>query len=215
MKAWKKWAIGIIATLAITVLALYVIKQRQISEFRSNFIAPQRETQQSILAYANEKGIPNKILVAKDTLAYEAIMDEFKPGTIFVLDKNQKIVDINYGNYNGSCYADIAENICNNFNFTGSKYNHKITDSTFVNKLKTSTVFLSQDYWRDLEGADYTVIFCWAKWMKTSCSNDGEVEKIRDCIQNNKNLKVALISVNTDYVEPWYPRTTEMFDATY
>lgn len=210
MEKWKKWTLGICLTLLIAVTALYLIRQQQIKEYNLNYIPAQHETKQSILDYATLKGIPGEILIAKDTIGYENIFNLFAPGNIIVLDSNNNIVDCNFGNYQGSCYFDIAENICNNFNFTQSKYNHKIVDSILVNTLKSSTTFLTDYAWNDTIRNDYTVVYCWAKWMKSSHTNEGAVQKIAECIKNNKNIKALLVSVNTDCVAPWYPITAEL-----
>ncbi len=210
MKKWKKWTIGITLTLTLAIAVLYFIKQKQIRDFKLNYILAQHETKQSILDYATLKQIPGEILIAKDTSGYENIFSLFAPGNIIVLDSNNKIVDCNFGNYNGTCYFDIAENICKDFDFSGTKYNHKITDSTLVNTLKTSTIFLTNYSWNDTIKNDYTVIYCWAKWMKTSHTNEGAVQKIAECIKQNKSRKILLLSVNTDCVAPWYPMTAEL-----
>jgi hypothetical protein len=211
MKTWKKWTLGIALTLIIAITVLYLIKQKQIREFRANFVPAQHETKQSMLDYAALSGIPGDILVAKDTVGYENIFDLFAPGNIIVLDANNNIVDCNFSDYHGSCYADIADYICNDFDFTKSKYDHKITDSTLVNRLKSSTVSLATDSaWNETAKNDYTVIFCWAKWMKISHTNEGKVQKIGECIKNNTKYKIALVSVNTDCVAPWYPVTAEL-----
>lgn len=210
MKKWKKWTMGIILTLVLAVTTLYFIKQKQISDYKLNYIPAQHETKQSILDYAALKAIPGEILIAKDTSGYDNIFDLFAPGNIIVLDSNNKIVDCNFGNYNGTCYFDIVDNICNDFDFSKSNYNHKITDSTFVNTLKTSTTFLTNYFWNDTIKNDYTVIYCWAKWMKSSYTNEGAVQKIADGLKNNKKRRVLLLSVNTDCVAPWYPITAEL-----
>jgi hypothetical protein len=210
MKKWKKWTIGITLTLTLTITVLYFIKQKQIRDFKLNYILAQHETKQSILDYATLKQIPGEILIAKDTSGYDNIFSLFAPGNIIVLDSNNKIVDCNFGNYNGTCYFDIAENICEDFDFSETKYNHKITDSTLVNTLKTSTIFLTNYSWNDTIKNDYTVIYCWAKWMKTSHTNEGSVQKIAECIKQNKSRKILLLSVNTDCVAPWYPMTAEL-----
>ena len=207
MKKGLKWLLGILLFLGIIVAALYVIRQNQIKTFNAKFIPAQYETQQSILAFAHEKSIPGEILVAKDTAGYATVRHLFSPGTIFILDAKMKIVDINYGNYKGSCYFDIAKYICDDFNFTKSKYTHAITDTSFISDLTTSTLFITDFTWEKAQGYDFIVCFCWAKWMITSYTNDGAVQQISDCIKKNTKRKILLVSVNSDCVTPWFPST--------
>ena len=210
MKKWVKWTLGIILFLVLTIVALYVIRLYQIKKFNENFIPAQHETQQSILDYARQKQLSGEILIAKDTTGFEKVAHLFAPGTIFVLDKQKKIVDINYGNYGGSCYFDIADHICDDFNFSKSKYNHKIVDTTFLSDLTTSTAFITNFTWDSARNYDYIVTFCWAKWDSTSYSNEGAVQKIINGIKSNTKRKVLLLSVNADCVAPWYPLDTEL-----
>lgn len=212
MKKWKKWTVSILSILFIAILSLYFIRQKQINDFNLNYIGAKHENRQSILKYISKKNIPGEILIAKDTLAYERIFELFAPGNIIVLDSKNNIVDCNFGNYQGSCYSDIAEQICNDFSFLESEYNHKIVDSSLVNTLKSSTISLTTFSWDDFKEYDFTVIFCWAKWMKSSYTNEGAVQKIAECIKRNKTKKVLLLSVNTDCVSPWYPMSAKLPD---
>lgn len=214
MKKWLKWTLGILLLLIITVFILFIIRKKQISEFKASYIPAQHETQQSILDFAQQHNIAGEILIARDTNAFEKVNHLFAPGNIFVLDSEMKIVDINYGNYQGSCYFDIADHICDNFNFSGSKYNHEITDTVFVHDLISSTTFLTNYSWDKVKGYDYIVCYCWAKWMKTSYTNEGAVQKIIRCIKENSKHKILLVSINSDCVAPWYPITTELPTTT-
>jgi len=210
MKKWKKWTLGILLTFALAILVLFAVGKYMQRAYAKNYVQPQHETKQSILDYAKEKGIPGEILFAKDTAAFAKVLKYFQPGTMIVLDSENKIVDMNAANHNGSCYFDIADDICNDFNFSKSKYDHKINDSTLVSRLKSNTTFLTNYAWQETNTYDYTIIFCWAKWMKTSYSNEGAVEKINNCIKKNTKLKVLLISVNSDCIAPWYPATVAL-----
>ncbi len=205
-----KWVLGIVLFLVATAAALYFVRLNQIKKFKASYIPAKHETQQSILDFAKQQNILGELLVAKDTIGYEKVFRLFAPGTIFIFDSKMNIVDINYGNYKGSCYFDIANYICDDFNFSHSKYNHKITDTTFVSDLKTSTTFITNFTWQQTQGYDYIVVFCWAKWMTSSYINEGAVQKITDCVMKNTKRKILLMSVSSDCVAPWYPVDAEL-----
>jgi hypothetical protein len=215
MKKWIKWTLGILGTLILAIAVLSAVGAYMQYQYKKNYIQAKHESKQTLLNYSKLKGIPGEILIAKNAASYKIVSKYFQPGTIIVLDSKNKIVDINNSTYGGSCYFDIAKDICNNFNFKNSKYNHKIVDSVLVKRLKSNTLFLTDYSWEENNKYDYTIIFCWAKWMKTSYSNEGAVEEINDCIKNNPKLKVLLVSVNSDCVSPWYPITKELPPAQF
>lgn len=189
----KTIKIVLIALFSAVILLIGIDKIGKYYTLKNNFLEPKAETFSSINQSYKEHDLKGELLFAEDEKANQKLRESFSPGQIFVLSRDLKLIDCNFINSGGRCFADISKDLCN-----GSELDIRFDDKftkELLSRLSAYTNFDKKkiDLVDKLVENDKVIIYTWAKYNLLSLDREGNMNFL-DCIEKENTV----FSINCD-----------------
>ncbi len=196
----KKIILFVILIIFILFGGLFIYKKWQFKQM--GYSQPKRETIKDIIKIHKNKIGGGKLVTAKDQSGYYYLNKYCGLGSILIFNSQGQLVESNFSNLGGKCFADIQHDLCNNA-FKPNQINDlngKISLDSFLAKI---VIVEPND---TISHRKYTIIFSWVNYVQMSLNKKNL--KFINCLIDNQEYEI--LAINLDYNSTWYPKNKEI-----
>ncbi|HTO16103.1 MAG TPA: hypothetical protein VLZ83_10040 [Edaphocola sp.] len=191
----------IAGSILLIIIGLLTYKNWQKKAMLKTFKQPSLQTMESLKSLKNQNNLPGIMLIPKNQEGFDFLRNYLSEGTIFVLDEHNKVIECNFENIGGLCYADVVKGINKGYNFNTKKQFPLFDSLNFYETLLASTVTVHDNDMQTLEKPyKYKILYGWVSYIPISFSP----KQMGFSPEAIENQDVLFVGVSSDYVNNWF-----------